>query len=158
MATPLFKFGIKDKCQSLLLLEKQPVMNEGLVDLSFIPGSADTFSHLSRNSSTVVERIRKSSFLGFRASTINPILSLTSYINSCYISSNVHKMFSENPAVDEWIEANPQVAEAWNAMKNKAGAAGPQYSIGGSELEQAERALIPCIARCLDLQNTSETS
>ena len=109
----MFKYGIKDKCQNILLPDKKQSVNEGLVDLSLIPGSFDSFSpHLSRSSSAVAERIRKSSFPGYRANEINPTLGLSSYIGSCYNSGGFPKAFSENVIIDEWIRGNPKVIEA----------------------------------------------
>lgn len=138
----LFKYGIKDKTQSILLPNKKMLVNEGLIDLSMIPASYENFSpHLSRSSSAVMERIRKSSFPGFKATEINPLLSLSSYINSCYSGYGPIKFFSENMVVDEWIRGSEQVSEAWNCLKQEAGALGPHYNIGGTELEQAERTL-----------------
>lgn len=141
LKNPLFKFGIKDKCQNILLPNKKPNISDILIDLSMISGSIDSFSpHLSKSSS-VVERIRKSSFPGFKTSEINPILTLTSYISNCQNNSVAAKVYSENIIIDEWIRGSKQITEAWTSIKQISGAVGPHYSIGGLDLEQAERTL-----------------
>ena len=102
LKNPLFKFGIKDKCQSFLLPDKKQTINEGLIDLSLIPGSFEAFNpHLTRSSSSVVERIRKSSFPGYKANDINSVLNLSSYISNYNNNYVTMASFSENPVIDE---------------------------------------------------------
>jgi hypothetical protein len=147
LKSSLFKYGIKDKCAPILIPGHRPIVNEGLIDLSMIPTSFETISpHLSRSSSAVVDRIRKSSFPGFKANEVNPLFTLTAYINTCINSSHSGKHFSENPLVDEWIRGSDLISEAWNSLKIEAGAVGPHYNIGGSELEQAERTVFAVYA------------
>ena len=147
LKNPLFKYGIKDKCAPILVSGHRPVVDEGLIDLSMIPSSYDGLSpHLSRSSSAVVERIRKSSFPGFKANEVNPLFTLSAYINTCLNSGYAGKLYSDNPVVDEWIRGSDLISEAWNSLKLEAGAVGPHYNIGGSELEQAERTVFAVYA------------
>lgn len=149
LKNPLCKYGIKDKCAGMLISDYKPIVNEGLIDLSMIPSSIESFSpHLSRSSSAVVERIRKSSFPGFKANEVNPLFTLSAYINTCFNVGYTGRAYSEHGLVEEWVKGSDGISEVWNLLKIEAGAVGPHYNIGGCELEQAERAVFAVYA-CL---------
>lgn len=137
LKNPLFKYGIQDKCQKMVITSLKPKLDENLVNLVVIPG-ADSGGLSFRKGSM---NDRKSSLPGFKPPEPNSALTLAGYIANYTASAASLAQYSENLIIEEWIAGSERVCEAWSIMKKDAGSVGPQLTVGGREMEQAERAV-----------------
>ena len=150
----LFKFGIKDKCQKMVMPKSQPKLNEGVIDLTIIPGSVESLGGVPQRPNPVAERIRKSSLPSFKPAETNPSISLAGYIASYSASTASLAQYSENMILEEWIAGSERVRSAWDTMRKQAGVKGPAANIGGADMEQAERAVFGVYAVFFEFSET----
>jgi hypothetical protein len=130
-ANPLIKYGIKDRVQPML--GSDPHLHEGLLKLACHYQRPEALS--LRKSRSAIEFAEGQA----PASAISRVLN--SYISSFEENSRQTYNYSENPAFEELITGTPRAKAAWKDLKRRADLVGPQFTIGGEELEAAERAV-----------------
>ena len=67
---------------------------------------------------------------------------LGAYLSGYSISSRSFSKYSEIPILEEFISGTDRVIQAMKQFKSFAGITGPMAMLGGSDLDQAERALL----------------
>jgi len=130
-ANPFIKYGIRDRVQAMLGQEAR--LNDGLLKLAYRYQKIDIpFLKKSKSSIEFTDNTATSSSIG---------RVLNSYILNFDANSKQSYNYSENPAIEEFITGSSRAKSAWKDLKRKAGLNGPQYNIGGEEVETAERAV-----------------
>ena len=122
LKNPLFKYGISDKC-SLLKVPPSPIDP----DLSRIISC-----FLEAPNTNIPESLRKFYFGQDKES------SLGSYLETY---SSLAPQLPESNFLSHLFEGPEAITTAWAALKKKCGIIGPASSIGGKDLDSAERAV-----------------
>ena len=116
---PLFRYGINDKVLSLFSFSAQ--LPEKLVKL------------VGKENKTALVGINKK--LVVKGTENNELASYTSAFGKW------EKKYSDTEIVEELINGSENVVSAWRELKQVSGVKGPSSNIGGSEMNQAERAI-----------------
>ncbi|CAG9317539.1 unnamed protein product [Blepharisma stoltei] len=144
LSNPLLMYGIKDSC---LVIAKEPgKINENLMTLSTTPGIGEKLKKamLTRSySEDVSRRVIRSQQV---AKTLDDYVSDYGYWES--------PTYSDVPFLQEFIEGKEWCLEAWKEIKKKSGVVGPATNIGGSEMDQAERAVFAVYTAFFEMVDT----
>jgi len=144
LQNPLLIYGIHDK--ALGLISEYPPLNPHLVSISTTSGIVDKMKQtllVRQYSQDVSNRIVKSESLA---------ITLADYVEE-YGDWGEPK-YSENPFLQELIEGSERVKKGWTELKKKSGVFGPSANIGGSELDQAERAIFGVYCAFFEITDT----
>ena len=141
LENPLLMYGIQDKFLSIV---KSPEpLNESLYIISTTPGINDKFRPvmLTRTySEDVTRRVVRSQDVA---------KNLGDYVEE--YGNWGEPRFTDDPFLQELIEGNDNIQQSWGLVKKKAQVTGPESKIGGSELDQAERAVFAVYVAYFDM-------
>jgi hypothetical protein len=78
--------------------------------------------------------------------------SVAHYVNN-YGNQETVK-FSTNNFLNEFVEGTDELVAAWNKVKQRAGAIGPSFNVGGHDLDSAERAIFAVYAAFFEITDS----
>lgn len=143
-SNPLLQYGIKDSC---LLIEKQPgKIDESLMILSTTPGIGEKLKRamLTRSYSEDVSR---------RVVRSNEVaVTLEDYVSNYGFWGE--SMYSENSFLQEFIDGSEWILAAWADIKKRSGVFGGAASVGGKDMDKAERAIFAVYSAFFEMTDT----
>ena len=147
LKNPLLRFGIQDKALWLICPDEKRDIPEDLVSIAmFTPSSASkdmAIPTLGKAMSTVDGMNTSfgrqiSRFMHATSSSTN----LSTYLMGYSTSSRSFAKYSDIPIIEELIDGSERVIQGMEQFKKSSDIVGPMAKLGGSDLDQAERALL----------------
>ena len=144
LENPLLMYGIQDKY--LCIVKPPEKLNESLYIISTTPGINDKFRPVMLTrmySEDVTRRVIRSQDVAKNLGD--------------YVEDYGHwgePRFTDDTFLQELINGSEKIQTAWDKVKIKAQVVGPESKIGGSELDQAERAIFAVYIAYFEMSNT----
>ncbi|CAG9327548.1 unnamed protein product [Blepharisma stoltei] len=145
LANPMLKYGISDN--ALAIIKDPSPVNQDLITLATnksLVKKAKRALTLSGYPEVIKNRIIKSK---------SSAITLGDYIAS-YQKIQKNPSFSNIQFLQELIDGSDRVKAAWTNLKKKSGIFGPSTNTGGSEMDQAERAIFAVYIAFFDVIDT----
>ena len=138
LSNPLLAYGVYDS--ALAYVDALPVIDETIGKLST--------QILKPAEYLVSSELQRFSFLP------NYEVGLREYLE--YYKGLGERTFCSNAFLNSFVQGSEELVEAWVALRKKAGIAGNHLSIGGSDLDPAERAIFAVYVSFFEISDTAK--